>query len=77
MKTQKNYETPSETASTVYIKRYELLRFPLYFFQPRLRENQLCSILVDFAVQLMTLIERINMDSFQRFELRAGLNQVN
>ena len=31
---------------------------------------------MDFAIQLMTLLENINRDSFQRFQLRAGLNQV-
>ena len=41
-----------------------------------LRERQFCGILVDFAIQLMTLLEQINRDSFQRFQLRAGLNQV-
>ena len=45
------------------------------FFQI-LRERQFCGILVDFAIQLMTLLEQINRDSFQRFQLRAGLNQV-
>jgi len=40
------------------------------------RDRQLCGILVDFAIQLMTLLEQINRDSFQRFQLRAGLNQV-
>jgi len=38
------------------------------------RPQQFCSILVDFAVQLMTLLDHINRDSFQRFQLRAGLN---
>merc|ERR1712038_1741492 len=37
----------------------------------RMRENQLCGLLVDFAIQLMTLLENINRDSFQRFQLRA------
>ena len=41
-----------------------------------MREHQFCGILVDFAIQLMTLLENINRDSFQRFRLRAGLNQV-
>ena len=40
------------------------------------REHHYCGILVDFAIQLMTLLENINRDSFQRFQLRAGLNQV-
>lgn len=40
-----------------------------------IREHHYCSILVEFAVQLMTLLEHINRDSFQRFALRAGLNQ--
>ena len=40
------------------------------------REHHYSGILVDFAIQLMTLLENINRDSFQRFQLRAGLNQV-
>ena len=40
------------------------------------REHHYSGILVDFAIQLMTLLENINRDSFQRFRLRAGLNQV-
>ena len=40
-----------------------------------MREHHYLSILVEFAVQLMTLLEHINRDSFQRFQLRAGLNQ--
>ncbi|CAB4067621.1 ADCY2 [Lepeophtheirus salmonis] len=39
-----------------------------------IREHHYCTILVDFAVQLMTLLEQINRDSFQRFQLRVGLN---
>jgi len=39
------------------------------------RDRQYCSILVDFAIQLMTIIDGINQDSFQRFKLRAGINQ--
>ena len=41
----------------------------------QLREHTFCAILVEFAIQLMTLLEHINRDSFQRFRLRAGLNQ--
>ena len=40
------------------------------------REHHYSGILVDFAIQLMTLLENINQDSFQRFRLRAGLNKV-
>ena len=47
----------------------------LHTFQTS-REHHYCGILVDFAIQLMTLLENINRDSFQRFRLRAGLNQV-
>jgi len=39
------------------------------------REHHYSGILVDFAIQLMTLLENINQDSFQRFRLRAGLNK--
>ena len=39
------------------------------------REHHFCGILVDFFIQLMTLLDHINHDSFQRFKLRAGLNQ--
>ena len=39
-----------------------------------LREHHFCAILVEFAIQLMTILEAINRDSFQRFRLRAGLN---
>ncbi|XP_049861378.1 adenylate cyclase type 2 [Schistocerca gregaria] len=31
-------------------------------------------ILVEFAVQLMTILDQINRESFQRFKLRIGLN---
>lgn len=31
-------------------------------------------ILVEFAIALMTILEQINRESFQRFKLRIGLN---
>lgn len=31
-------------------------------------------VLVDFAVALMTILDQINKESFQRFKLRMGLN---
>ena len=52
-----------------------ILNVFLLHFQTH-REHHYCGILVDFAIQLMTLLENINRDSFQRFQLRAGLNQV-
>ena len=38
--------------------------------------QQFATILVDFYIQLRTILEQINLDSFQRFRLRAGLNQA-
>ena len=40
------------------------------------REHHFSGILVEFAIQLMTLLDQINKESFQRFQMRAGLNQV-
>ena len=46
-----------------------------FVFIQVVREHYYSAILVEFAIQLMTLLENINRDSFQRFILRAGLNQ--
>jgi hypothetical protein len=51
-----------------------LKQSPSYSFQTK-SGHHFCTILVDFAIQLRTLLENINRDSFQRFQLRAGLNQ--
>ncbi|XP_045517213.1 adenylate cyclase type 2 isoform X2 [Pieris brassicae] len=38
------------------------------------REEHTVAILVEFAIALMTILEQINRESFQRFKLRIGLN---
>ncbi|XP_050502615.1 adenylate cyclase type 2-like isoform X2 [Diabrotica virgifera virgifera] len=38
------------------------------------KEEHIITALVDFAVLLMTSLEQINRDAFQRFKLRVGLN---
>ncbi|XP_053606386.1 adenylate cyclase type 2-like isoform X2 [Plodia interpunctella] len=38
------------------------------------KEEHTVAILVEFAVALMTILEQINRESFQRFKLRIGLN---
>ena len=56
-------------------KPFQILSLHLDIYLQMMREQHFCGILVDFAIQLMTLLEHINRDSFQRFQLRAGLNQ--
>ncbi len=46
-----------------------------FFLKTNRKDHTWATILVDFAIQLRTLLENINRDSFQRFQLRAGLNQ--
>ncbi|CAG9087341.1 unnamed protein product [Plutella xylostella] len=38
------------------------------------KEEHTVAILVEFAIALMTILEQINRESFQRFKLRIGLN---
>ncbi|XP_060802536.1 adenylate cyclase type 2 isoform X2 [Amyelois transitella] len=38
------------------------------------KEEHTVAILVEFAVALMTILDQINRESFQRFKLRIGLN---
>ncbi|XP_018332829.1 adenylate cyclase type 2 [Agrilus planipennis] len=38
------------------------------------KEEHIIVALIDFSVALMTSLDQINRDSFQRFKLRAGLN---
>ncbi|XP_050680922.1 adenylate cyclase type 2 isoform X2 [Leptidea sinapis] len=38
------------------------------------REEHTVAILVEFAVALMSILDQINRESFQRFKLRVGLN---
>ena len=61
--------------STSHIQLNFWVELYIFVFQTH-REHHYSGILVDFAIQLMNLLENINRDSFQRFRLRAGLNQV-
>jgi len=47
----------------------------IYFSFQTNREHHFSGILVEFAIQLMTLLDQINKESFQRFQMRVGLNQ--
>lgn len=38
------------------------------------QQEHMIVVLVDFAVALMTILDQINKESFQRFKLRMGLN---
>ena len=42
------------------------------FQETKLRENSIVTVLVDFAIALMTVLDHINKESFQRFKLRVG-----
>ncbi|XP_046396288.1 adenylate cyclase type 2-like isoform X2 [Ischnura elegans] len=38
------------------------------------RQEHIVVVLVDFAIALMTILDQLNKESFQRFKLRVGLN---
>lgn len=45
------------------------------FMQELLRQqDHNVIVLVEFAIALMTILDQINRDSFQRFKLRIGRN---
>lgn len=49
------------------------MNFISYFFQELLKqENHNIIILIEFALALMTILDQINKESFQKFKLRIG-----
>lgn len=46
--------------------------FILYLQDRKRQEHAVVGVLVDFAISLMTNLEHINKESFQRFKLRVG-----
>lgn len=44
----------------------------LFFQEVSRKEEHIITALIDFALMLMTGLEQINRDAFQRFKLRVG-----
>jgi len=54
-------------------KDLNIIHYVIYFMQDLLKQqDHNVIVLVEFAIALMTILDQINRDSFQRFKLRMG-----
>lgn len=62
--------THIEHAHTI---KYHYMPFPILQDERRTEEHNV-TVVVEFAIALMSVLDQINRESFQRFRLRIGLN---